>query len=81
MALMWMMVLEWQLLLGTGNPFYFGAGTDPINVNQRYYADASIAELVVYLGDDHTASQRNRIESYLALKYGSHWTRHRPKIM
>lgn len=56
---------------GEGNPFYVGAGIHPFApFGPDYYADAVIAEIIVCKNGFNFGQDRQKIESYLAVKYG-----------
>ena len=55
---------------GGNNPFYIGSAPEMGNTLPHFYADALIAEVIVYYGGGNLVGDRNKVESYLAIKYG-----------
>ena len=60
----------YKVLTGASNPFQVGCGSDQTQTNQNYYADALIAEIAVYNGGGNSGNDLQKIESYMAIKYG-----------
>jgi len=59
-----------EALTGENEPFQIGAAHQLNTTSPFFFADALIAEMIVYVGGSNGAIDRNKVESYLAIKYG-----------
>ena len=61
---------NYQALTGDDNPFFVGVASQTLMTDSEFFADAQIAEIAVYNGGGNSGTDLQKIESYMAIKYG-----------